>query len=234
MRSWIVALLCVCAAAGPAVAGGETVTVVALGDSITNGALSSGNENRRWPDVLARRLIANGSNLAVVNQGIDGNTLVVGGAGPTAQRRFERDVLRQPGARFAVVLVGINDIRRGASADRLIPAFRALITQARARGLKIYGGTLTPFGGGSEYQEAQRLAVNRWIRNSGEYDAVIDFDAALRDPDRPRRMRPIFDSGDSLHPSDAGYEAMGKAINLILFRNSELLDDQARNSSFHP
>lgn len=194
--------------------------VVALGDSITNGAWSSGNENRRWTDVLARRLLANGQSLAVLNQGIGGNTLVVAGQSPTGRQRFERDVLEQPGAEFAVVLLGINDIRKGVSVDNLIAGHRTLIAQARDRGIKILGATLTPFGNGNDWQETQRTALNRWIRNSGEFDGVIDFDAALRDPENPRRLKPIYDSGDSLHPNDAGYEAMGYAIDLSWFRNA--------------
>lgn len=191
--------------------------VVALGDSITNGAWSSSNENRRWTDVLARRLAANGQSLAVVNQGIGGNTLVAAGQAPNGRQRFERDVLDQPGARFAVVLLGINDIHRGVSAENLIAGHRALIAQARDRGLKIIGATLTPSGRTNDRQELQRATLNHWIRFGGELDAVVDFDAALRDPANPRRMKPIFDCGDSLHPNDAGYEAMGNAVDLSLF-----------------
>jgi lysophospholipase L1-like esterase len=192
--------------------------IVALGDSITNGAWSSGNQNRRWTDVLARRLVADGQSLGVLNEGIGGNTLVAPGQGPNGQKRFERDVLSQPGAQFVVVMLGINDILKGVSADSLITGHRALISQARARGLKIFGATLTPFGNANDRQETRRLAVNQWIRTSGEFDAVIDFDAALRDPANPRRMRSIYDCGDSLHPNDAGYEAMGQAIDLSLFQ----------------
>jgi lysophospholipase L1-like esterase len=194
-------------------------SVVALGDSITNGAWSSSNENRRWTDVLARRLVANGQPVGVLNAGIGGNTLVAAGQGPTAQKRFARDVLNQPGTQFTIVMIGINDILKGVSANSLIAGYRTLISQAHAHGLKIYGATLVPFGNATDGQEARRSAVNRWIRDSGEFDAVIDFDAVLRDPDRPRRMRPIYASEDLLHPSDAGYEAMGNAVNLSLFRN---------------
>ncbi|WP_298232897.1 SGNH/GDSL hydrolase family protein [uncultured Azohydromonas sp.] len=194
--------------------------VVAFGDSITNGAWSSANKNRRWTDVLARRLADNGQSLAVLNQGIGGNALLSAGRGPSGRQRFERDVLDQPGAQFAIVLLGINDIKKGVAADNLIAGHRALIAQARARGLKIIGATLTPFGKANNRQEVQRSALNQWIRNSGEFDAVIDFDAALRDPNNPRRMRPGFDCGDSLHPNNAGYEAMGNAIDLALFRSA--------------
>lgn len=192
--------------------------VAALGDSITNGAYSTGNQNRRWTDVLARRLRADGQILGVLNQGIGGNTLVAWGQGGSMVRRFERDVLSQPGVKFAVVLGGINDIKKGFTADKLIAGFQTMIAQARQRGLKIYGATLTPYGRGTDAQEAQRQAVNAWIRSGGAFDAVIDFDAALRDPAAPRRLLPLYDGGDSLHPNDAGYEAMGQAVNLALFR----------------
>ncbi|WP_157268712.1 SGNH/GDSL hydrolase family protein [Azohydromonas aeria] len=191
--------------------------VVALGDSITNGASSSVNRNRRWTDVLARRLVVAGQAVAVLNQGIGGNTLVAPGRGPTVPQRFERDVLRQPGVRYVLLLIGINDIRRGVPAEVLIDACRALIVQAHARGLKVYGATLLPFGSPSDAMEAQRLAFNRWLRNAAEFDAVVDFDAAVRGPARPRRLRPDHDSGDGLHPSDAGHEALGRAIDLSLF-----------------
>lgn len=192
--------------------------VVALGDSITNGAYSSGNLNRRWTDVLARRLRADGPSLGVLNQGIGGNTLVAWGQGGSMVKRFERDAANQPGAKFTIVLGGINDIKKNFTADKLIGGYQALISQARKSGLKIYGATLTPYGRGTDFQETQRKNVNAWIRNSGAFDAVIDFDAALRDPAAPRRMLPLYDSGDSLHPSDAGYEAMGQAVNLALFK----------------
>lgn len=191
--------------------------VVALGDSITNGSQTGTNKNRRWTDTLARRLIAGNRSVGVLNAGIGGNTLVAWGVGPNAQKRFERDVANQPGARYVIVLSGINDIKKNFSADSLITGYRSLITKARAQGLKIYGATLTPYGRATNEQEIQRQAVNRWIRTSGEYDAVIDFDAVLRDPANPRRLLPLYDSGDSLHPNNAGNDAMGNAINLTLF-----------------
>lgn len=195
----------------------STAAVVALGDSITNASQTGANKNRRWTDTLARRLVASNRSMGVLNAGIGGNTLVAWGVGPNALKRFERDVLSQPGARHVIVLIGINDIKKNFSADSLIAGYRSLITQARARGLKIYGATLTPYGRATSQQETQRQAVNRWIRNSGEYDAVIDFDAALRDPANTRNLLPLYDSGDSLHPNNAGNDAMGNAINLSLF-----------------
>lgn len=194
-----------------------TAAVVALGDSITNATHTGTNKNRRWTDTLARRLVADNRSVGVLNAGIGGNTLVAWGVGPNAQKRFERDVLSQPGARYVIVLIGINDIKKNFSADSLIAGYRALITQARAKGMKIYGATLTPYGRATNEQETHRQAVNRWIRTSGEYDAVIDFDALLRDPANVRRLLPLYDVGDSLHPNNAGHDAMGNAIKLSLF-----------------
>jgi lysophospholipase L1-like esterase len=220
--------------------------VVAFGDSITDGAYTTVDANRRWPDVLARRLRAAGEHLGVLNEGIggnrllhDGNTLPDGPAagigplfGPSALARFDRDVLAQPGARYVIVMLGINDIGHPTSISppseavtvgQLVAGYRQLIARAHARGLAAYGATLTPFadttiaGYYSEANEAKRQAVNRWIRTSGEWDAVIDFDRAVRDPDRPLRMLPRYDSGDHLHPNDAGMAAMARAIPLRLF-----------------
>ena len=191
--------------------------VVALGDSITNASQTGTNKNRRWTDTLASRLIGSNRSVGVLNAGIGGNTLVAWGVGPNAQKRFERDVLSQSGVRYVIVMIGINDIKKNFSADSLIAGYRSLITQARAKGLKIYGATLSPDGRATNAQETQRQAVNRWIRTSGEYDAVIDFDAVLRDPANARRLLPLYDSGDLLHPNNAGNDAMGNAINLSLF-----------------
>jgi lysophospholipase L1-like esterase len=200
--------------------------VVAVGDSITDGSRSTPDANNRWPDQLARRLAARGGpSVAVLNAGIGGNRLLSEGtpqAGVNALARFDRDVLVQPGVTHVVVMEGINDIRNppGPSADDLIAAQRQLIARARARGLKIFGATLTPFEGDATWtpeREAKRQAVNQWIRTSGSFDAVIDFDAVVRDPKQPTRFLPQFDSGDHLHPGDAGYKAMGDAVDLALF-----------------
>lgn len=192
--------------------------IVALGDSITSGAGTPDNGNRRWPDLLARRLQGEGLVRGVLNQGIDGNTLWTSYLSENAQARFERDVLDAAGARYVIVLLGINDLRTGVAAERVIAALQQLASRARARGLRAYGGTLLPNANASDAVEAARQAVNRWIRASGAFDAVIDFDAALRDPAWPRRLRAAYDSGDSLHPSPAGHEALANAIDLELFR----------------
>jgi lysophospholipase L1-like esterase len=214
--------------------------VVALGDSITDGANSTGDTNRRWPDVLAARLLAAKRNVAVLNQGIGGNRILHDGAGdygpafgPNALARFDRDVLAQAGVRWVVVLLGINDIghpgagapmSEDVGADDMIAGLRQLVERAHEKGLRIYGGTLTPFEGiawpgwFSPEKEAKRQAVNRWIRTGGAFDGVIDFDKAVRDPSHPTRMLPAYDSGDHLHPNDAGLKAMGEAVDLGLFR----------------
>jgi lysophospholipase L1-like esterase len=210
--------------------------IVALGDSITDGYGSTPDGDGRWPDYLAQRL----ANLTcsvclpatfVVNAGISGNRLLRYGTGPSALARFDRDVLSTPGGRYVILLEGINDIgfddETGVvvTADDLIAGYRQLIRRAHSKGLYIYGGTLTPFHG-SGYdpldaprpdREFLRQAVNGWIRTSGEFDAVIDFDAAIRDPAAPVQLSAIYDSGDHIHPSDAGYQAMANAISLGLF-----------------
>lgn len=215
--------------------GRPTASIVALGDSITDGYASTVSANHRWPNYLAARLQARPgtSNLAVVDEGISGNRVLHDFIGPNALGRFDRDVVPQSGARWVIVLEGINDIGipgafgapdQVVSADEIIEGHRQLITRAHAMGLRIYGGTLTPFeatlipGYYSAEGEVKREAVNQWIRTSGAYDAVIDFDAAVRDPSHPTRMLPAYDSGDHLHPNDAGYQAMANAIDLHLFR----------------
>lgn len=213
----------------PRVAG----TVVALGDSITDGFLSTNNADRRYPDFLARRLQAlPGRTLAVSNAGISGNDLLTFRTdlpfgvvfGPPAPARLARDVLTQAGARSVILLEGINDIGAfSASASDLIQADQQIIAQARAAGLRVFGATLTPFGGstaqyGGDYGtpagERQRQRLNHWIRTSGAFDAVFDFDRALRDPAQPDRMLPRYDSGDHLHPGDAGYREMADTVDL--------------------
>jgi len=212
------------------VAPAETGAIVTFGDSITDGARSTPNTNKRWPDHLAKRLLAGSGNakLAVLNTGIGGNRLLsdsIDNFGINALARFDRDVLAQPGATYVVVLEGINDIGNARatplpSARDLIAAEQQIIERAHAHGLIIFGATLTPFEGAAYFTpegEAKRQVVNDWIRTSKAYDGVIDFDAATRDPASPGKFLPLYDSGDHLHPNDAGYEAMGKAIDLHLF-----------------
>ncbi len=202
--------------------------VVAFGDSITDGSRSTADTNNRWPNHLARRLLASSAPMAVVDAGIGGNRVLSNAAyqsGVNALARFDRDVLDQPGVTAVIVLEGINDIgaareNPSPSADDLIAAHKQLIERAHARGVAIFGATLTPFEGANYFTtegERKRQAVNEWIRTGGAYDGVVDFDAATRDPNAPGRFRVDFDSGDHLHPSDAGYRAMGDAIDLTLF-----------------
>jgi lysophospholipase L1-like esterase len=206
-----------------------SAAIVTLGDSITDGRGSQPDKNNRWPDDLTRRLQADKSlsKIAVLNEGIGGNCILRGGLGPTALSRFQRDVLEQESVRWLIVLEGVNDIggSRGANsavARDLIEAYQKFIDQARARKILVYGATILPFQGSqyfSEAHEAARQAVNDWIRDSGKFDAVIDFDAAVRDPKNPSRLLPAADSNDHLHPSAKGYQMMADAIDLKLFSN---------------
>lgn len=209
-------------------AGPEAAAVVAFGDSLTNGSGSTLDTNQRWPDRLAERLQANAATaqVAVVNAGIGGNCLLRDFVGPRGLDRFERDVLDQPGVGWTIITIGINDIGIGAifnqdlDAEQLTAGYVELIEDAHARGLRAYAGTLLPYEGADYYTddgELLREAVNQWIRTSGAFDAVIDFDAATRDPNAPTRLLPAYDSGDHLHPNDAGYAAMADAIDLGLF-----------------
>jgi lysophospholipase L1-like esterase len=207
------------------VRGSAKGAVVLFGDSITDGAASPMDRNLRYPDQLADLLLTR--DLGALNAGIAGNRLLANGgsSGEAAIGRFERDVVRRTGVQAVVVLEGINDIRltRGAiSATQVIAAHRQLIARAHAAGLKAYGATLTPFWASAQYTvggEIARQAVNKWIRTSGEYDGVVDFEGALRNPTQPLMMLPGYDSGDHLHPNAAGFTAMARAFDLDLLAN---------------
>jgi len=218
---------------------GGGAAIVTLGDSITDGTRSTPDTNNRWPDWLARRLQTvrdpiQGINtrLGVVNRGISGNRLLSNPpegslAGRNIQERFDRDVLATAGVRYMTLMIGINDIGNSSatnpvSADDLIAGYRQVIARAHAKGIAVYGATLTPLEGAGYYspeKEVVRQAVNNWIRSSDEFDAVIDFDRVTRDPSHPTRFLPAYDSGDHLHPNDLGYQAMGNAVPLELFRS---------------
>jgi lysophospholipase L1-like esterase len=207
--------------------------IAILGDSITDGRGSTTNGNDRWPDNLARRLQSAKAlaEVAVLNDGIGGNRLLRDGLGPNALARVDRDVLAQPGVRWLIVLEGINDIgtrvsakakgESAATADDLIGAYEQIIARAHARDIRVYGATILPFEGAANYftpdGEADRRKVNDWIRTSGRFDGVIDFDAVTRDPERSSRLSPAVDGGDHLHPSPAGYRIMADTIDLALF-----------------
>ena len=211
----------------------ETGGVVALGDSLTDGNISTHDAYCRWPDQLARRLSARqgGRPLGVMNQGLGGNRILHDLRGDSGLRRFDRDVLAQPGVTHAIVMLGTNDLRnRNAkpeeevTAAQMIAGLHQMAVRAQERGIKLLGATLTPFGNETfmpgawnPVREEHRAAVNQWIRESGVLDGVVDFDQALRDPAWPTQMLPIYDCGDGLHPSDRGYCAMGDAIDLALF-----------------
>jgi len=205
--------------------------IVTFGDSITDGFQSSADSDRRWPDRLAERLAANKTmrDYGVVNAAISGNRILSEGFiplfGDSAVARFDRDVLSLPGARTVILLEGINDIGQGSgprvTADALIGGYRQIIARAHARGLKIIGGTMLPYEGAAYYRpegNAVRKTVNLWIMTSGAFDGTIDFDKVMRDPASPDRLRADLQSGDWLHPNDAGYRAMGDAVPLSLLR----------------
>jgi lysophospholipase L1-like esterase len=212
-------------------------SIVALGDSITDGHGATTNGNDRWTDVLAARLQTSRQtrDIGVSNQGIGGNHLLTDGLGPNALARFDRDVLAQAGVRWLIVFEGVNDLgglaRTGevsqaehtTRARRVVAAYEQIIARAHAHGIRVIGATITPYVGSDYYHpgapsEADRQWVNQWIRTPGHFDAVIDFDAIVRDPRQPDRLRPDYDCGDHLHPSPAGYKAMGESIPLTLFK----------------
>src|SRR5882724_434272 len=207
-------------------ASSEAGGVVALGDSLTDGNISTIDAYSRWPDQLARRLVAHGGRpIGVVNNGLGGNRILHDIRSDSGLRRFDRDVLAQPGVTHAIVMLGTNDLRNRwakpdeeVTAEQMIAGLKQLAVRAQTRGIKMFGGTLTPFenetflpGAWTPERESKRQAVNAWIRDGG------DFDEALRDPDHPTRMLPIYDCGDHLHPSDLGYNTMGDAVDLSLF-----------------
>lgn len=213
-----------------------THTVVAFGDSITDGHASTTDGNDRWPDVLAARLQSGGmADTAVVNEGIGGNHLLTNGTGESALERLDRDLLGVAGVRAVLVLEGINDLgalsrqtgTTPADHDALVghleAALQQIIERAHAEGIKVFGATVTPDTGSDYYHpnaedERARQTLNTWIRQPGHFDAVVDFDRVIRDPAHPDRMLPAYDSGDHLHPGPAGYKAMGDAIPLSLLR----------------
>lgn len=210
----------------------DAFTIVALGDSITDGYATTLDADRAWPSLLAKRLNSNKDtqHIAVVNQGISGNQVLRDGAGISALARFDRDVLSIAGVRWVILLEGINDINFRGRADgpdaltseELIGGYRQIIERAHSHGIRVAGATLTPEEGVptmSERGEKIRLEVNQWIRTCGLFDAVADFDAVIRDPSRPVRMRPNFDPGDHIHPNDAGNQAMADAFDLKIFRD---------------
>lgn len=207
----------------------SAAAVAVLGNSITDGRGSGTNKQDRWPDILAKELLKDPKtdNIGVLNMGIGGNAVLKGGLGPTALDRFDRDILQQKGVKWLILFEGVNDL--GATpdstaafkvADGLISAYKKMIDEAHEQGIKVYGGTITPIKKSfyyKEYREEARQKINDWIRNSGKFDAVIDFDKALRDPNNPLVMKPELQSGDYLHPNEKGYEVMGKAVDLSLF-----------------
>jgi len=211
--------------------------VVAFGDSITEGLASTTDANARWPDVLFRRLHSHGGtqSVSVLNEAISGNRVLNDFIGPNAEKRVDRDVLTQAGLTYVIMLLATNDmgfsqfppgsfgpdvLLTNVSAAEIIAGYEQIIRRVHQAGAKIYGGTVLPFEGAGYYDagvEPKRAALNHFIRTSGKFDGVIDFDAVMRDPTHPTRMRPEFDSGDHLHPNDAGYAAMGNSIDLGLF-----------------
>ncbi len=213
------------------VAPNEAGGVVALGDSLTDGNISTIDAFCRWPDQLARRLAERrGRPMGVMNQGLGGNRILHDIRGDSGLRRFDRDVLAAPGVTHAIVMLGTNDLRNRwakpeeeVTGEQMIAGLQQMAVRAQTAGIKIIGATLTPFGNETfmanawnPTREKHRVAVNEWIRNSGAFDGVADFDAAIRDPEIPTQMRAVDDCGDGLHPSDSGYCKLGDAIDLAL------------------
>lgn len=218
------------------VAPERAASIVTLGDSITDGHGATTNGNDRWPDVLARRLRESPKtrNMAVLNVGTGGNRLLLDGLGPNALARLDADVLAQAGILYLIILEGVNDLgmltREGdvpkpeheAIVHQIEAAYQQIITRAHTHGIKVIGGTIMPFAGSRFYHpgpntDADRQAINEWIRGAGHFDAAVDFDKVMRDPENPGQLAPKYDSGDHLHPSPAGYAAMAHAIPLSLF-----------------
>jgi lysophospholipase L1-like esterase len=225
--------LCAIDVAAPAKAG----SIIALGDSITDGHGATTNGNDRWTDVLAAHLQASSKTkeIAVLNLGLGGNHMLTDGLGPSVLARFDRDVLAQTGIRWVILLEGVNDLggltrlsdppheEHEAFVQRLLASYEQVVARAHAAHIKVYGATILPYTGSDYYHppasnEADRQAINRWIRAPGHFDAVIDFDRALADPSHPDHLAAQLDSGDHLHPSPAGYRAMGDMIPLSLFK----------------
>ena len=214
-------------------ASSETGGIVTLGDSLTDANISTHDAYCRWPDQLARRLAARqgGRPMGVMNQGLGGNRILHDLRGESGLRRFDRDVLAQPGVTHAIVMLGTNDLRnriakpeQEVTAEQMIAGMTQMARRAQTRGIKLIGATLTPFGNETfmanawnPTRETHRAAFNTWLREGGVVDGVVDFDLALRDPECPTQMLPIYDCGDGLHPSDRGYCHMGDAIDLSLF-----------------
>ena len=203
--------------------------VAIIGNSITDGRGSGTNKQNRWPDILSEKLLKNPStkNIGVLNMGIGGNCVLNGGLGPTAVNRFQRDVLNQHGVRWLIILEGVNDLggtRDSDSANQvaqgLIAAYEKMINEAHAKNIKVYGATILPITKSfyyKDYREVARNTVNDWIRNSDKFDAVIDFDKTMRNPEDTSTLLPTLHTGDYLHPNEAGYVVMGEAVDLALF-----------------
>jgi len=221
----------------------NSAAIVAFGDSITDGATSTPDTDGSWPSDLSRRLVANPAtaNIAIVNEGISGNQVLNDGAGVSALARFDRDVLAQPGVKWLMVLESINDINIASrppnpnftppppatvvpplTAGDLIEGLKQMVLKAHDHGIKVIGCTLTPFGNANEKAEAMRQAVNAFIRMPGSFDAVVDFDQVIRDPNDQRQFKAGYNNTDKLHPNDAGYKAMADAVDLSLFTSSKV------------